>query len=481
MAITQLEDFKSFDGSLPRERWNNLSIYMCEDNDYRDMFLDKIIEVNLENKSKLRELLGGTKVYTTIKETKSNINYYKINELLSSAVEVINKKYKLGSSRWHIENNKSSHFLEELNRLVRLLDYARNNDADEKDLLEILKLEYFYNDDVVKMRNIPKLTRLFRMIYDKALSRWGIDENYESVVAQIMDELGRKPKNYIMEISTDPIDILTCSVSKNFTSCFDINRGGCNIASTNYLAIDRTTAILKIYELNDKNVVCMEHGTLDFRDAVARAFVSFDVDDNKRMVIGRLYPDDKILNYEDLKTILLPLLKCQDTSKGDWVEDMVINYGGNYVGYADYNESWNVGYMATSNCKRLSVADMGMIFFNPVTLAFDSSNKYYLNSNTLWELTDTSRHKLEMEYIKHFDIEKEEIESNISGTTHSFYTIPNQETLGEILAERVLTQFNDTYQYIGDAQPLISRSVAGTRLDFADRIATINEGFENNA
>ena len=37
------------------------------------------------------------------------------------------------------------------------------------------------------------------------------------------------------------------------------------------------------------------------------------------MVIGRLYPDDKILNYDNLKEILFPLLKCEDTSKGQWV------------------------------------------------------------------------------------------------------------------------------------------------------------------
>ena len=471
MAIEMIQDFEIFDGVLNAGRWSDLRIYMVDDDDMRDRFLERVIEENIKNKSELRELLGGKKLYTIVKETRPNVNYTKINELFCKGIDDNREKIKLGTNIWHVENRQTRGMLDEIYRFSNIMEYGRNSCAGDEDILNVLKKEYFYNENIIRMRNIPKPTRLFRMIFDGLITRWNITENYEPIVAKIMDELGRKPKNYILELSTDAIDILTCSVSNNFTSCFNISKGGCNLASTNYLAIDRTTAILKLYELNDENVKRMELGNLDYSQAVARTFVSFDVDDNKRMVIGRLYPDNKILDYDSLKTILFPLLQCKDTSKGEWVEDMIINYGNNYVGYADYNESWNVGYMATSNCKRLNVGDMGMVFYNKFTDTFDVSTTYYLQTGYMWTLTNMSQNKLERDWaIKECDDDKEECENSISGTRFEYsyainYDVDTTNNISSMIARRVESLIDDTPFYeIPDTQTISISGIASTAI-----------------
>lgn len=415
MAVIKLEDFTIFDGDLSEERWKKLSIHECDDENVKNRFLRKMVEVNTKNKEQLRDLLGGKKIYTTIEEIRASVDFLRIKEIMYNEWTMGDVKYEVGSRKWYLENNPLKMALDELYRFATIMNVCTERGASEKQIIEVLKGEYFYNENVNKIRNLPKLTRLFNIIYEGVLERWQLKNCYDGMVAKIMDELGRKPKKYIMELSTDAIDILTCSVTNNFSSCFNICNGGCNMASTNYLALDRTTAILKIYEDNDKNRECMKCGALDFNNSIARVFVSFDVDDRKRMVIGRLYPDNKILDYDSLKTILFPLLKCEDISKGEWVEDMIINYGNNYVGYADYNESWNVGYMATFNCKRISVGDMGMVFYNYMTDSFDTSTKYLLFSSSMWELTETSRWQLARDTaIKSYNRDKEECETTIN-------------------------------------------------------------------
>jgi hypothetical protein len=464
MAIKQLQDFKIFDGDLNADRWSTLYIYGCENDKFRDMFLERIEKENIKNKEKLRELLGGKKVYTIVNSIKNDINGDAIYDIIKDAFQYEDIKMKLGNGRWWIENKRYQNVIVELGRLINISRCAREHDASENEVIEILKKEYYYIEDIVKMRNVPKETRLFRMIFDGILKRHNIEGNYEPQLAKIMDILGRKPKTYILELSTDAIDILTCSVTDNFTSCFNIRSGGCNMASTNYMAIDRTTAVLKLYEYNDKNVASMENGVINYNGAVARVFVSFDVDDNKRMVIGRLYPDNKILNYDSLKEILLPLLKCKDTSKGEWVNDMLINYGHNFVGYADYNESWNVGYMATPNCKRINVADMGMVYYNNIIGDFDTSSNYKLQSGTMWQLTTHSEWKLRASYeVKVATPEKEECETTINGT---YDTV----SFGEMLTARILNNLDDSPFYtIPDNQRI---SISGI---------TINDTYEDNA
>ena len=472
MAIEMMKDFEIFDGVLNGGRWSDLHIYMVDNEDMRDRFLERVVEENTKNKSKLRDLLGGKKLYTLVKETRASVNFDKIKEIIYNEIKDKRIKLRLGDATWHIENRKIDNAVEELYRFGTLLGYAFSSGAREEEIIAVLKEEYFYNENITKMRNIPKLTRLFKMIYDGVIDRWKITENYEPVVAKIMDELGRKPKNYILELSTDAIDILTCSVSNNFTSCFNISKGGCNLASTNYLAIDRTTAILKLYELNDENVKRMELGNLDYSQSVARTFVSFDVDDNKRMVIGRLYPDNKILDYDSLKTILFPLLKCKDDSKGEWVEDMLINYGNNYVGYADYNESWNMGYMATSNCKKLNVGDMGMVFYNKFTDTFDVSDRYYLQTGYMYSLTNMSQNKLERDWaIKECDEDKEECESSIDGTRFAYaysttYDLDTTNNISSMIArvrENILVDDTPFYT-IPDTQTISISGIATTAI-----------------
>ena len=147
------------------------------------------------------------------------------------------------------------------------------------------------------------------------------------------------------------------------------------------------------------------------------------------MVIGRLYPDDKILNYDNLKEILFPLLKCEDTSKGQWVKNMIIDYGDNYVGYRDYNQSWNWGYLANTKCKRLHVGDKGCVFYNIFTNRFEVSDKYELRTGRMWDLTSSSYNQLEKDIIiKPYVEDKEESED----TPTEFYTISDVNTLVSI-------------------------------------------------
>lgn len=431
--IKQIEDWKMVNSKLSKEQYEQLHIYNCDNDDTRDDFIEKITEVNIKNKEKLRNLLGGNKIYTTIQCENQTIDFSRCSSVLNEYIKYMSKRYDLGRSWWTLENNKLYKAKDELSRFFNLIYCANDyNCVNNDEIIEILKEEYFYNENIQKLRDLPKLTRLFRMIYDGVIDRYKLSNDYEPMVAKIMDELGRKPTKYIMEISTDALDILTCSVSHNFTSCFNISSGGCNHASTNLMAIDETTAVLKLYKLNDTNKELMEKGKLNYIDAVARAFVSFDVDNNKRMVIGRLYPDDKILNYDNLKEILFPLLKCEDTSKGQWVKDMIIDYGDNYVGYKDYNQSWNWGYLANTKCKRLHVGDKGCVFYNIFTDRFEVSDTYRLKTGRMWELTYEETMRLERDMtIKPYVEDNEESESSIVDTTNSIATMVDRRFIDD--------------------------------------------------
>ena len=269
--IQQCSEFISFNGELTEDRYEDLVIY-GSDKIKRDLFLYKVEQENTLNKEKLRELLGGKKLYTYVKEIRGSINWDKIKEIIYNELyhsredgyyNVITKP--LGTKNWKNEHRRLQRFVDELERMVTIMVCSEEwKCSNDKEILDIVKLEYWYNEDIQKIRDLPKLTRLFRVIYDGALKRLQIENKYEPMVAKIMDELGRKPKSYILELSTDYIDILTCSVSDNFTSCFNIKKGSCNMSSTNYLAIDNSTAILKLYECTEENLKQMDKGTMDW-------------------------------------------------------------------------------------------------------------------------------------------------------------------------------------------------------------------------
>ena len=193
---------------------------------------------------------------------------------------------------------------------------------------------------------------------------------------------------------------------------------------------------------------------MDWNKAVARAFVSFDTENNQRVVIGRLYPDNKILDYESLKTIILPLLKCENAKSGQWVEDMLVNYGENYTGYKDYVESWNVGFLGKPNSKRISVGANGCVFYNPFRNEFQVSSDWKIDSGSMWTLYDTDKYRLEREEaISPFNEDKEESEQSICGTL-SDYTI----TISPTIDRRFI---DDTPFYeIRDINRVVSSSTA---------------------
>ena len=382
-------ELKSYNKELSSDRFKDVEIRGL-DNNNKLLFMNALELENRKNKSKLRELLGGIKTYGIIEYESDSMNYYQWDNITDDIPKRIQSPCGYDFSRPErlfydsLQNFKTYHYVVE--------SHLMNKD----DALKILLTQFSYMPRISKLRDLPKWSRLLRMLFDDCIEVFKLNGNYEPIYAKLSDMLSRKPKKYILELSTDCRDMITASVSENFTSCFDVRKGGCNMCSTNYLAMDNNTMVLKIYTCDDDNLKAMENGVMPYDRAVARRYISVDTDNHlESLIIGRAYPDDNILEQNEIATIIGEnLLGWTSASSITHSTRYSVDYGENYSGYADYNNS-KTHFCMNGNNFRIKVGNKGAIIYNPLNDKYETNNTYRLISNTMCLLCEKDYLKMQ--------------------------------------------------------------------------------------
>lgn len=370
-------ELKSYNKELSSNRFKDVEIHGLDDNN-KLLFMNALDLENRKNKSKLRDLLGGIKTYGIIEYEADKMDYYHWDNITESIPTRINSScgydFYLPERLFYdsLQSFKTYHYAVESNLI------------NKDEALKLLLTQFNYMPRISKLRDLPKWSRLLRMLFDDCIEVFKLTGNYESIYAKLSDMLVRKPKKYILELSTDCRDMITSSVSENFTSCFDVKKGGCNMCSTNYLAIDNNTMVLKIYSCDEDNLNAMKNGIMPYDRAVARRYISVDTDNNlESLVIGRAYPDDNILEENEVaKIIALNILGWSEDSKVTHSTRCEVEYGNNYSGYADYNQS-KTHFYTNGKYFRIKVGNKGAIIYNPLTDNYETNTTYKLINNTM--------------------------------------------------------------------------------------------------
>lgn len=385
--IKSISEFKPYLNTLNGDRLQDITMQDFEEETEKMRFLKAIDLENKKNKSKLVELLGGVKTYMIIEYENETINYNQFENIIYNEIPNLVTPNDTGWDFYSVD----SHLYNMLYRFKKWHYIYSNNSIDKNKLIELIKKECAFMPRVSNIRDLPKWSRLLRMIFDDCIEVFKITNNYEPLYAKLSDMFSRKPKKYILELSTDCRDMLTASVSTNFTSCFNIRKGGSNRCSVNYLTIDNNTLVAKVYTYDDDNLKAMESGIMPYDRAVARRFISLDTDNNfESMILGRAYPDDTILSQSDLATILeYKLLNLNISTNIRHTTSGGVNYGRNYSGYADYNCSRTHFYTFNTSNFRMKVGNKGAIIYNPITDKYVVTTDYKLIPSSICLLSES--------------------------------------------------------------------------------------------
>lgn len=384
-------------------------------------FYKKLDELNLKNKDKLNTLLNGNKLYAIVEYTNDEFPYWEYCNLINDNINVYKQYTDDNCGIFRFETKLSY-----LNNALRDLGTIFSMEIDDNSKLELLKNKYGYLDRIDKIRNMPKFSRLLKLLYDDIKSYFRIDYSNDKLIAKLSDMFSRKSEKYIMELSTEARDMITASVSNNYTSCFDIKRNACNCASVNYLALDNDTAILKIYKYNDDNLAKMKLGCMDFVDSVSRRYINFGIKDNNivQFSLGRAYPDDNILNVKDMSDIIQTLIS---TKLNEYCIDYYLTYGKDYVGYKDFNKSGNyTRYSREYDLIKSHIGNCGCLFIdkNNVVRYSKKCNGERLRSESLFFINDPEDYDYDEDdgYDITEDFNDEEIQE-LNGNTNITSTI----------------------------------------------------------
>ena len=349
-------------------------------------FYKKLDELNLKNKDKLNSLLSGNKLYAVVEYTNDDFPLFEYKNLIAENINIYQQYCDSDNNNTFRYESKLCYLYDALIDLGRIFSM----EIPDKLRLEVLKNKFGYLDRVDKIRDLPKFSRLLKLLYDDIKGYFRINYSNDKLIAKLSDMFSRKAEKYIMELSTEARDMITASVSNNYTSCFDIKRNACNCASVNYLALDNNTAILKIYKYNDDNLAKMKLGCMDFVDSVARRYINFGIKDNDivQFSLGRAYPDDKVLNAKDLGDIIQTLIS---TKLDSYYFDYILTYGKDYVGYKDFNKSGNyTRYANENNLVKSHIGNCGCLFIdkNNTVRYSKQCNGERLRSESLFFIND---------------------------------------------------------------------------------------------
>lgn len=455
--IKPISEFKPYLNTLNIDRLQDIAMQDFEEETEKMRFLKAIDFENKKNKSKLVELLGGTKTYMIIEYEHEKINYNQFETLISEEIPNLVMPNDTGWNFYPVD----SHLYHTLYRFKQWHYIYSNDSIDKNKLVELIKKECLFMPRVSNIRDLPKWSRLLRMIFDDCIEVFKITNNYESLYAKLSDMLSRKSKKYILELSTDCRDMLTASVSSNFTSCFNIKKGGSNRCSVNYLTIDNNTLVAKVYTYDDENIKAMESGVMPYDRAVARRFISLDTDNNfESMILGRAYPDDSILSPNELASILeYKLLNLNIATNIRHTTSGGVNYGYNYSGYEDYNCSRTHFYTFDTERFRMKVGNKGAIIYSPITDEYAVTTNYKLIPSSICLLSESDYRNMGLDddtvnISKNINVENRGItdrlvESLIDETNTAFdlryhnpvnLTIPtNEEEIGYYIPNTVST------------------------------------------
>ena len=286
-----------------------------------DRFINNCVDRVKRTKAEIINGLGGVEVYSIMEmdlEQRDDEQLAKFSSALAKMQE-LSWGYMADNNYTHTQISSC------LNDYEVLCDVMSLNGDERK----ISRLKEYFNEleFVSRLRSIlPKETKVVSNILTYIVKKHNLDSSIEKLVPSVIDTLGStKKKQYIVVISTAPSAIYTASVSRYFDSCYDIRDGGhCYASSVSYLALDKQTAIMKIFELNDENLDLLNNGGIgalsSTNKALARRFVFFKKDKEEKetlVILGKAYPNEMQLEGSFFSKEIYRLYTKDNTSDLD--------------------------------------------------------------------------------------------------------------------------------------------------------------------
>ena len=313
-----------------------------------ERFINNCVERIRHTKKEIIENLGGVELYTIMEmdlEQKDEETLAKFSSKLATMQE-LSWGYMADNDFTHAN---ITHCLNDYEVLLNVLSLNNDNDKISKLKERFNELEF-----VSRLRNVlPKETKVISNILTYIVKKHNLDSSIEKLIPSVLDTLGsNKKKQYIVVLSTAPSAIYTASVSRYFDSCYDIRNGGhCYASSVSYLALDKNTAIMKVFEMNEENLNLLNTGGIgalsSTRQALARRFVFFKKDKeekNNLVILGKAYPNEMQLEGSFFSKEIYKLYTKDNTSSLDSYSLFdhkyynKISYSGFFTGYRDLIE-----------------------------------------------------------------------------------------------------------------------------------------------
>ena len=313
-----------------------------------DRFINNCVDRVKRTKEEIINGLGGVEIYSIMEMDLEQRD----DEQLAKFASSLAKMQEL-SWGYMADNNYNHAQISNCLNDYEVLCHVMSLNGDER---KISKLKEYFNEleFVSRLRTtLPKETKVVSNILTHIVKKHNLDSSIEKLAPSVIDTLGStKKKQYIVIISTAPSAIYTASVSKYFDSCYDIrDRGHCYASSVSYLALDKQTAIMKIFELNDENLNLLNTGGIgalsSTRQALARRFVFFKKDSEEKetlVILGKAYPNEMQLEGSFFSKEIYKLYTKDNTSDLDSYPLFdhkyynKISYSNWFTGYKDLVE-----------------------------------------------------------------------------------------------------------------------------------------------
>lgn len=248
------------------------------------------------NKSDLVELNQTNEVEDIYELVDSgNLNNSQINELNDFIISCVNDNDNIINHYFTYTLSHEKNIAKELYNLSDNM-YIRSVLSFIKSKFEDTDLYSIKNSDIQKtlylhlkdnIKGIRENTPINKLICEYLKVNF-CDNNIISKYMELLtDKVTRK---YILFIGNTPLSQLTSSYSKNYSSCYNLNKGEYR-ASNIFLMNDFNNHIIKLFEYNDTNISKIKNDTLKISNDVISRFNVWINKENKIVLGAKNYGD----------------------------------------------------------------------------------------------------------------------------------------------------------------------------------------------
>lgn len=286
------------------------------------------------------EIKDEFKKITIVKPSRLRYGCYEINNILKCKIaDFLNSNTTDENDR--IERLTVSVLLERLENSNDLFQHVENQKRDFKKLIKELK----NHESIISTCEYKKLdiNKLEAIINDaKSL---------------LLEDTKEQVFNYIIHITNNPINKLMCSVSRYFTSCYDIRDGGYR-SSALFTACDPRMSIVEFYPLD-----ILTSDEVNLKDKIARCFI-YDTVETK--TVFKLYPfsNDGRIDVPYQRQLLDALGYTSFIEARD-----ALFYSSNFKGYDELGGAYtafNTGYDSIEKRRTMCKFDTYLLDYNEV-------------------------------------------------------------------------------------------------------------------